>query len=277
METCSNPGCDQPGTNKCSACKTIFYCGPICQTADWTHHKEECQGHLRKVGKANLSKANGFHQQQNWVQALRYAKLAATKLKQLKDRRLETVEAINDALICKYDALQFTARHKEALECIKECYTLWAMNHMRNPGSIYAALLLIQSCLHNGEYEDAERYARHAYFMIAEMTDNFIPADQQPQFLADVSYFLASYLDWHKLVAFRQKGNRKRGRRRLRSHVRRWRSTRSCIGQRATESPLICAYLPTYWTTSTMSTTTRSFVFTSNRKLSIVEWNAVRR
>ena len=38
---------------------------------------------------------------------------------------------------------------------------------------------------------DAERYARHAYFMIAEMTDNFIPSDQQPQFLADISYWLA--------------------------------------------------------------------------------------
>ena len=191
METCSNPGCDQPGTNQCSACKTAPYCGPICQTADWAHHKEECPGHLRKVGKANLSKANGFHQQQNWVQALRYAELAAAKLKQLKDRRLETVQAIDEALICKFDALNFLDRYSEAMKCAEERYTLWAMNHMRNPGSIYAALGLIESCLHNGEYEDAERYARQAYFMIAEMTDNFIPADQQPQFLADVSYYLS--------------------------------------------------------------------------------------
>ena len=65
------------------------------------------------------------------------------------------------------------------------------MNHMRNPGSMRAALSLIQSCLHNNEYEDAERYARHAYFMIAEMTDNFIPTDEQPFFLAHVSYWLA--------------------------------------------------------------------------------------
>ena len=191
VTTCSNPGCDQPGTKSCSACKTTFYCCVICQTADWAHHKEECDGHLRKVGMANLDKAKGFHRQQNWVQTLRFGELAATKLKQLKDRRLETVQLIDDALSCKFDALQVMARHREALECIKECYTLWAMNHLRNPGSMRAALALIESCLHNGEYEDAERYARHAYFMIVEMTDNFIPADQQPQFLADVSRLLA--------------------------------------------------------------------------------------
>ena len=188
---CSNPGCDQPGTNKCSACKTTVYCCVICQTADWSHHKEECPGHLRKVGQAHLVKARGFEQQQNWVQSLRYGELAATKLKQLKDRRLETVMAINNALIHKYNALQRLDRQKEAMKCIKECYTLWAMNHLRHPGSMNAALLLIQSCLHNNEYEDAERYARHAYFMIAEMTDNFIPSDERPWFLAQGSYWLA--------------------------------------------------------------------------------------
>ena len=191
VKTCSNPGCDQPGTNQCSACKTTVYCSVICQTADWTHHKEECQGHLRKVGMAHLEKAKGFYQQQNWLQTLRYGELAATKLKQLKDRRLETVQDINEALSCKFDALQRLNRHGEAMECAKECYTLWAMNHMRNPGSMDAALHLIQSCIHNKEYEDAERYARHAYFMIAEMTDNFIPLDQRPHFLADASYWLA--------------------------------------------------------------------------------------
>ena len=191
METCSNPGCDQPGTNQCSACKTTVYCCAICQTADWVHHKDECPGHLRKVGIANLDKSLGFQQQQNWIQTLRYAEIAASKLKQLKDRRLETVEAINNALTYKFNALQRMGRHREAMECIKECYTLWAMNHLRNPGSINAALGLIQSCLHNREYEDAESYARHAYFMIAEMTDNFIPVHQQPRFLADVSYYLS--------------------------------------------------------------------------------------
>ena len=195
---CANLGCDRPGTSSCSACKTTFYCGVICQTADWAHHKEECDGHLRKVGMANLAKAVVFERQQNWVQLLRLGELAATKLKQLKDRRLETVQAINDALSCKFNALTFMGRYREALECIKECYTLWAMNHLRNPGSISAALGLIQSCIHNLEFEDAERYARHAYFMIAEMTDYFIPVDQRPQFLADGSYWLARAI--HKLA-----------------------------------------------------------------------------
>ena len=139
---------------------------------------------------ANLAKALKFHQQQNYVQSLRYSELAATKLKQLKDRRLETVEAISEALSCKFNALQHLDRKREALECIKECYTLWAMNHLRNPGCMRAALGLIQSCIHNKEFEDAELYAREAYFMVVEMTDNFIPSNQQPQFLADVTYWL---------------------------------------------------------------------------------------
>ena len=191
VKTCSNLGCDQPGTSSCSACKTTVYCCVNCQAADWTHHKEECRGHLLKVGLANLAKAKGFRQEQNWVQTLSYGELAAAKLKQLKDRRLETVEVINDALAIKFSALQRLDRHREALECAKERYSLWAMNHLRNPGSMRAALALIQSCIHNEEYEDAERYARHAYFMIAEMTDNFIPTAEQPHFLAEGSYWLA--------------------------------------------------------------------------------------
>ena len=146
---------------------------------------------MLKVGKANLIKAEGFQRDRNWVQTLRYGELAATKLKQLKDRRLETVQAIDHALACKFNALTFTNRHREAMECAEERYTLWAMNHLRNPGSMLAALELIQSCIHNKEYEDAERYARHAMFMINDMTDSFIPSDQQPRFLADVSFWLA--------------------------------------------------------------------------------------
>ena len=191
VPTCSNPGCDQPGTKSCSACKTTVYCCVNCQTADWTNHKEECDGHLRKVGKANLEKARGFVLEQNWVQSLRYGEIAATKLKQLKDRRLETVLLINDALTCKYNALNFMARDGEAKECAEERYTLWAMNQMRNSGSLNAAFALIESCLHNKEFEDAENYARHAMFMINDMADNFIPSDQRPRFLAEGSYWLA--------------------------------------------------------------------------------------
>ena len=145
-----------------------------------------------KVGKANLAKAIGFEQERNFAQSFRYAELAATKFKLLKDRRLETVELIDAALMYKFIALNFMSRNREALECIKECYTMWAMNHLRHSGSIRAALGLIESCIHNREYEDAESYARHAYFMIAEMTDNFIPTDEQPKFLGDGSYYLAT-------------------------------------------------------------------------------------
>ena len=109
---CSNPRCDQPGTNSCTACKTTVYCCIICQTADWPYHQQECQGHLRKVGIANLEKAKGFESEQNWVQSLRYADLAATKLKQLKDPCLETVQFIDHALIYKFNALQRLDRHR---------------------------------------------------------------------------------------------------------------------------------------------------------------------
>ena len=107
LKPCSNPGCDQPGTKSCSACKTSFYCGVICQKEDWAHHKEECDGHLRKVGKAHLDKALGCYRQRNWIQTLRHGEIAAAKLKQLKDRRLETVILIDHAMRCKFDALQF--------------------------------------------------------------------------------------------------------------------------------------------------------------------------
>ena len=79
MSTCSNPGRDQPGTHQCSACKKKNYCSPSCQTADWPIHKEECPGHLRKVGLANLEKARGFDRVSNLKQTFRYADLAANK------------------------------------------------------------------------------------------------------------------------------------------------------------------------------------------------------
>ena len=130
---CSNPGCDQPGTSSCSSCGIVGYCGRTCQTADWSHHKEECTGHLRKIGMAHLQKAAGFFRERIWMQVLHHADLALTKLKQLKDRRLETVESLDDAFLYKFNALMALNRHKEALESAKERYTMWAMNHIRNP------------------------------------------------------------------------------------------------------------------------------------------------
>ena len=102
-----------------------------------------------------------------------------------------SLQLIDQALSYKYNALNFMDRNREAKECAEERYTLWAMNQMRNPGSINAACALIESCNHNEEYEDAEHYARHAMFMINDMADNFIPADQRSLFLAEGSYYLA--------------------------------------------------------------------------------------
>ena len=156
METCANPGCDQPGTNKCSACKTTPYCGPICQTANWAHHKEECPGHLRKIGMAHLEKAEGFYLEHNCPQTIRHADLAATKLKQMKDR---PVEDIDEALRMKYNALSFMARHREALECAKEWYCLWPTKHT-HPPAIKASFALIESCIFNKKFFDAALFAR---------------------------------------------------------------------------------------------------------------------
>ena len=82
-------------------------------------------------------------------------------------------------------------RRREAKECAEERYTLWAMNHILNAGSMRAALQLIQSCLHTEEFEDSEHYARHAMSMINEATEVDIPANQRLRFLAEGSYWLA--------------------------------------------------------------------------------------
>ena len=187
METCANPGCDQPGTNKCSGCKTTPYCGPICQKAHWAIHKESCDGRLRKMGMAYLDKAKGFNRERNWSQSLHYSDLAATKLKQLKDRPMEE---ISYALDYKCSALGFLGRYREQLECAKEWYCLW--NTMpTDVGAIHAAIALIDSCMHNNEFVDAHLYASTLYEIINHKHDNKIPDDQRQRFIAKGAYYLA--------------------------------------------------------------------------------------
>ena len=140
---------------------------------------------------AHLEKALGFQKEQNWTQSLHYADLALTKLIQLKDRRLETVEILDDAFQNKFQALQLLDRQREALECAKERYTLWAMNHMRNPKMFTAVFGLIQSCIHNKEYEDASLYAHTAHEMVLKDADGIIPSEQREELLADGCYWLA--------------------------------------------------------------------------------------
>ena len=188
METCANPGCDQPGTNKCAGCKTIPYCGPICQTAHWPTHKESCDGRLRKMGMDHLNKASGFQREQNWPQMLRHSDLAATKLKQLKDR---PIEAISDALELKCIALGFLGRFREQLESAKEWYCLWNTKPT-DMGAINAAFALIDTCMHNNEYADAYLYASTLYEIINHKYDNKIPYNIRQQYIAEGAYYLAT-------------------------------------------------------------------------------------
>ena len=185
---CSCPGCDQPGPSLCASCKLVGYCCRTCQVEDWTRHKEECQGHIRKVGMAHLQKAKDFHRDRNWMQALSYSELALVKLKQLNDR---PIEAIDDALHCKFDALSIMDRNRESLECAKERYCLYLTSHTRPP-AIMAAFDFIESCLRNEEYEDAELYARTTWETITLSRDSHIPDDKRQWFTAQGAHYLAS-------------------------------------------------------------------------------------
>ena len=151
-------------------------------------HKESCDGHLRKVGMAYLDKARGVHREHNWSQLLRYCDLAATKLKQMKDR---PVEAISHALSWKCSALDYLGQYREQLECAKEWYCLWNTKPT-DVGAIVAAFALIQSCLTNKEYADAHLYASTLYEIINHKHDNRIPVNQRQRFIANGAYFLAS-------------------------------------------------------------------------------------
>ena len=189
---CSNPGCDQPGTSQCGACKNKPYCGSICQTADWPQHKDECEGHLHKIGKAHLDKAAcWFFEAHNRVQSLRYSDLALAKLNAMKKRPLED---ISEALVIKCAALQDLDRHLEALQCAKDKYNLWAMARgPAHPFTIDAAFYLIECLLSNKEYEDAHLFAYTLWEIIHNNNhvDNDIPADKRQKYVATAASLLA--------------------------------------------------------------------------------------
>ena len=151
------------------------------------HHKEECPGHLRKVGMSHLEKAEGFHRAYNWQQTLRHSELAANKLKQLKEC---PVEAISDALGWKFDALNFVDRKREALECAKEWYCLYPTNHT-HPPAIKAGFAVIESSIHNREYFDAVLYARTTWETITLSRDSYIPENEREWFIAQSAFYLA--------------------------------------------------------------------------------------
>ena len=191
IPTCSAPGCSEPGTKLCSSCKITLYCSVACQTKDWDHHKEACQGRLRKLGKDYVEKADRFDAQRNFAQALRYSALALSMLKKLNPRTIEVIKLLDTAMRIKFNALSFTNRKMEALECAKDRYSLWSMGYMRHSGMLLAAFPLIEGLIHNKEYEQAALIARTAYDMIINDTDNIIPEDERQQFLAHGSRCLA--------------------------------------------------------------------------------------
>ena len=154
-------------------------------------HKEECQGHLRKMGIAHLEKTRGFHQERNLSQMVQYSNLALTKLMKLHPRTLEVIEFIDEAMLIKFNALNFMAQDKEALECAQERYSLWAAGNMRHYGMLNAALQLIEALLQNQDYEQSVLIASSAYEMITSRHDNIIPDGLQQQFLAEGSGYLA--------------------------------------------------------------------------------------
>ena len=138
---------------------------------------------------AHLEKALGFiNGQRIWPQILHHAELAANKLKQLKDR---PVEDINNALQCKFNALNMMARHKEALECAKEWYCLWPTKHT-HPPAIEASFAVIDSCIHNKEFFDATLYARTLWETITLSQDSHIQDHQLQPFTARGAKLLAS-------------------------------------------------------------------------------------
>ena len=190
VTTCANPGCNQPGTSSCGACRTISYCGTTCQTADWPHHKVSCPGHLRKLGKAHMDKAIGFHRK-NWAQTLRHAELALMNLKKLKDRNLATIQLLDEAMSFQFDALNFMGRCKESLECATERYNLWAETNMRDAGMIEAAFALVQSLINNKDFAQAHLIAGTIYEMTTNPENNNIPDNKQQHFLARASHNLA--------------------------------------------------------------------------------------
>ena len=138
----------------------------------------------------NLAKAKGFERVQNWPQTLHHAELAATKLKQLKDR---PVEVIDDALSLKYDALLFMIRYRECLECAKEWYSLWPRKYPHSP-AIIATFSLVESCTLNNEFIDAAFYARILWETIILCRYSDIPHDERELFTARGAMALAQAL-----------------------------------------------------------------------------------
>ena len=81
-------------------------------------------------------------------------------------------------------------QNRDALECAQERYCLYLTSHTYPP-AIRASFALIESCIHNKEYEDAELYARTTWETITLSRDSHIPDNEREWFIARGAYFLA--------------------------------------------------------------------------------------
>ena len=117
VSCCSHPHCSQPGTKSCGLCKATAYCSAGCQTADWSRHKESCEGRLHKLGRDYLVKAIGFCEDHDWAKAIKHCDLALTKLNSMVEKRLLDLSV---ALGYKGQALRALGLHAEALEWEKD-------------------------------------------------------------------------------------------------------------------------------------------------------------
>ena len=81
-------------------------------------------------------------------------------------------------------------QNRDALECAQERYCLYLTSHTYPP-AIRASFALIESCIHNKEYEDAELYARTTWETIILSRDSHIPDNEREWFIARGAYFLA--------------------------------------------------------------------------------------
>ena len=127
VSCCSHPHCSQPGTKSCGLCKATAYCSAGCQTADWSRHKESCEGRLHKLGREYLVKAIGFCENHDWVNAIKHCDLALTKLNSMMDKRLLDISVARGY---KGQALRALGLHAEALECEKDMcqdFAVWPL------------------------------------------------------------------------------------------------------------------------------------------------------
>ena len=146
---------------------------------------------LRMIGETHLEMAKGCGEGNNLPQALHCCDLALISLKKLHARPLEVIEIIDTAMGNKFNVLNLMGKKKEALACAEERYSLWACGFMRNQCMLFAAFPLIESLIHDIQFEQASLIAHTAYDMILNDTDGIIADNHRQKFIAEGSNLLA--------------------------------------------------------------------------------------